>query len=96
MDTLRGHLLIAGASLWDPNFRRSVVLIGHHDDEGAVGVVLNQPLETTVEEAAPPLSALVPPGERQLFFNRDLRGDVKPSILSALMRSPRCWVRRLR
>ena len=28
MDTLRGHLLIAGASLWDPNFRRSVVLIG--------------------------------------------------------------------
>ena len=63
VDTLRGHLLIAGASLWDPNFRRSVVLIGHHDDEGAVGVVLNQPLETTVEEAAPPLSPLVPPGE---------------------------------
>jgi putative transcriptional regulator len=63
MDSLRGHLLIAGPSLWDPSFRRTVVLIGHHDEEGAVGVVLNRPLETTVEEAAPPLSPLVPPGE---------------------------------
>ncbi|MGH2640774.1 MAG: YqgE/AlgH family protein [Actinomycetota bacterium] len=63
MDSLRGHLLVSGPSLWDPNFRRTVVLIGHHDDEGAVGVVLNQPLEATVEEAAPPLSPLVPTGD---------------------------------
>lgn len=63
MDNLRGHLLIAGPSLWDPNFRRTVVLVGHHDEDGAVGVVLNRPLRTTVEEAAPPLSPLVPPGE---------------------------------
>lgn len=63
MDSLRGHLLVAGSNLWDPNFRRTVVLIGHHDDEGAVGVVLNQPLAATVEEAAPPLSPLVRPGE---------------------------------
>jgi putative transcriptional regulator len=63
MDSLRGHLLIAGPDLWDPNFRRTVVLIGHHDDVGGVGVVLNRPLETTVEEAVPPLSMLVAPGE---------------------------------
>jgi len=24
MDSLKGHLLIAGADLWDPNFRRTV------------------------------------------------------------------------
>ena len=54
MDSLQGHLPIAGSGLWDPNFRRTVVPIGHHDEDGAVGVVLNQPLETTVEEAAPP------------------------------------------
>ena len=41
MGTLTGQLLIAGASLFDPNFRRTVILIGHHDDAGAVGVVLN-------------------------------------------------------
>ena len=62
MDSLQGHLLIAGSGLWDPNFRRTVVLIGHHDDEGAVGVVLNQPLDTTVEEAAPPAVPARPPG----------------------------------
>jgi putative transcriptional regulator len=63
VESLRGHLLIAGSELWDPNFRRTVVLVGHHDDEGAVGVVLNRPLETTVAMAAPPLSSLVPDGE---------------------------------
>ena len=63
MESLRGQLLVSGAGLWDPNFRRTVVLIGHHDEDGAVGVVLNRPLEATVEEAAPPLSSLVPPGE---------------------------------
>jgi putative transcriptional regulator len=63
VNSLRGHLLVSGPGLWDPNFRRTVVLIGHHDDDGAVGVVLNQPLEATVEEAAPPLSTLVPSGE---------------------------------
>ena len=79
VDSLRGHLLIAGPSLWDPNFRRTVVLIGHHDDEGAVGVVLNRPLETTVEEAVPPLSPLVPPGE-QLFHG----GPVQPEAAVVL------------
>jgi putative transcriptional regulator len=67
VDSLRGHLLIAGSTLRDPNFRRTVVLIGHHDEEGAVGVVLNRESEVEVAEAAPPLAGLVEPGER-LFF----------------------------
>ena len=56
---LRGQLLIASPSLWDPNFRRAVVLVGHHDDEGALGVVLNRASEVSVREAAPPFAALV-------------------------------------
>jgi putative transcriptional regulator len=56
---LTGHLLLSNASLFDPNFRRTVVLIGHHDEDGAVGVVLNRPLGVRVEEAVPPLSDLV-------------------------------------
>jgi putative transcriptional regulator len=61
--SLTGKLLLSNAGLFDPNFRKTIVLVGHHDDEGAVGVVLNRALEVTVDEAVPPLSALVPPGE---------------------------------
>lgn len=59
MGALTGHLLISGPSLFDPNFRRTVILIGHHDDEGAVGVVLNRSLDVPVHEAVPALRDLV-------------------------------------
>src|SRR5438093_10534909 len=73
MDSLKGHLLIAGADLWDPNFRRTVVRIGHHDDEGAVGVVVTRAPGGPVSEAAPPLADLVAPGD-PLFIG----GPVQP------------------
>jgi putative transcriptional regulator len=73
MESLGGSLLIAGPALWDPNFRRAVVLIGHHDEEGAVGVVLNRATEVEVARAAPPLAELGEPGER-LFVG----GPVQP------------------
>jgi putative transcriptional regulator len=59
--SLRGRLLVASPSLFDPNFRRTVVLIAHHDEEGAVGIVLNRRSETPVSEAVPPLAELVEP-----------------------------------
>jgi putative transcriptional regulator len=77
--SLRGHLLISGASLVDPNFRRTVVLIGHHDEEGAVGVVLNRETEVPVEDAVPTLAPLVPPGEC-LFIG----GPVQPQAAVVL------------
>jgi putative transcriptional regulator len=60
---LGGKLLISNASLFDPNFRRTVVLVGHHDDDGAVGVILNRPTELAVDEAVPALAHLVTPGD---------------------------------
>jgi len=74
VENLRGHLLIAGPNLWDPNFRRTVVLVGHHTEDGAVGVVLNRALDVAVHEAVPPLAGLVEPGER-LY----LGGPVQPT-----------------
>ncbi|WP_374247797.1 YqgE/AlgH family protein [Thermomonas sp.] len=44
------HLLIALPSLRDPNFERSVTLICQHDDDGAMGVVVNRPSEYTIGE----------------------------------------------
>jgi putative transcriptional regulator len=58
VESLRGHLLIAGPGLVDPNFWRTVVLVGEHSDEGALGVVLNRSSETPVTEAVPELAAL--------------------------------------
>jgi putative transcriptional regulator len=50
---LSGQLLLASPTLADPNFARTVVLIGMHSDEGAVGVVLNRPSTVTIGEAVP-------------------------------------------
>ncbi len=41
---LVGSLLLAHPAMRDPNFRRSVVLLSAHGDDGAMGVVLNRPL----------------------------------------------------
>src|SRR6476659_6065696 len=54
-ESLRGKLLIAGPTLLDPNFARTVVLIAEHTDEGAMGLVLNRPAETLIDEAVPDL-----------------------------------------
>jgi putative transcriptional regulator len=51
VETRKGQLLIASRRLLDPNFARSVVLIVHHDEDGAMGLVLNRPLEVSVAEA---------------------------------------------
>ena len=50
MPSLAGHFLIASPHLADGNFYRSVVLIVKHDDEGAVGLVLNRPTGNTVRD----------------------------------------------
>jgi putative transcriptional regulator len=50
MKSLQGHLLVASPKLADPNFFHAVVLVVQHNDEGALGLVLNRPLQTTVRE----------------------------------------------
>lgn len=50
MDSLQGQFLIASPRLADANFARAVVLLIQHGEEGALGLVVNRPLETRVEE----------------------------------------------
>jgi len=50
MPSLKGQLLIAAPQLSDPNFSRTVVLMIEHTDDGAFGVVLNRPSDTTVQD----------------------------------------------
>jgi putative transcriptional regulator len=76
---LSGQLLVAGPGLFDPNFRRTVVLVGEHGEEGAMGVVLNRPTRVTVDEAVPALSELV--GSAELIH---VGGPVQPDAIVVL------------
>jgi putative transcriptional regulator len=79
MRSLRGQLLVAGPGLDDPNFRRTVVLLGEHGDDGAMGVVLNRPTELSVAEAVPPLAGLV--GDDEVVY---VGGPVQPRAVVVL------------
>ena len=62
-ESLAGRLLLASTTLQDPNFARTVVLVGLHSEDGALGLVLNRPSTTTVASAVPQLEELVDSGE---------------------------------
>ena len=51
MKSLKGHFLIASPSLTESNFRQSVVLMLQHDQNGALGVVINRTIDVTVKQA---------------------------------------------
>jgi putative transcriptional regulator len=76
VQSLSGQLLLASPTLMDPNFRRAVVLIGVHSEEGAMGVVLNRPSEVTVGEAVPALEQVLE--ERGPVY---VGGPVQPSSI---------------
>lgn len=74
-----GQLLIAHPNMLDPNFRRAVLFISAHDAaEGAMGVIINRPLDKQVSELVtdPTPEALAdvpvflggPVGTNQLMF----------------------------
>lgn len=79
--SLKGRLLIALPALQDPNFDRTIVFLLHHDEEGAVGVVLNRPTRLEVADALPQWGPSVasPP----VFF---VGGPVGPSSAICLAR----------
>ena len=84
LESLRGKLLVSSGGLYDPNFRHTVVLVGEHNAEGALGVVLNRALDLTVREAIPPLGDLVPTGEH-LFQGGPVQ-PTSPVLLAELRR----------
>lgn len=77
--SLAGSLLVAHPSMLDPNFRRAVLFISAHDStEGAMGVILNRPLDKQVADlvgesppaglADVPVFLGGPVGKNQLMF----------------------------
>jgi len=75
---LRGQLLIAAPQLVD-YFRRTVVLVLEHGEDGAMGLVLNRPTETEVADAVPALAELAGYGDVV-----HAGGPVEPAAVLAL------------
>ena len=46
----QGKLLLSEPFSQDPNFKRTVVLLATHNEEGSVGFVLNRPMELKLEQ----------------------------------------------
>ena len=79
MESLRGHLLLANGNLYDPNFRRTVVFMAEHNEEGAMGVVLNRPSDNRLSDV---IEAELPePLRLETLFGG---GPVQPAALSYL------------
>ena len=76
--SLRGKLIVASPALVDPNFARTVVLITEHNEEGAMGIVLNRPAEATVEQVLPDLVGIA--ADESLFVG----GPVQPDAIVLL------------
>jgi putative transcriptional regulator len=77
--SLAGSLLVAHPNMLDPNFRRTVLFISEHDPgEGALGVIINRPLDRQVADlvtetppeglADVPVFLGGPVGKNQLMF----------------------------
>jgi putative transcriptional regulator len=81
-DSLTGKLLVASLSLVDPNFFRTVVLVCMHDADGAMGLVLNRPIEhAPVGDHLPQFAPLAAPPP--VIFQG---GPVEPSSAIVLAR----------
>jgi putative transcriptional regulator len=77
-ESLSGKLLVASPSMPD-YFHRTVILVVEHSDQGAFGLVLNRPSETTVGEASPELTKLVG-GDHVIHVG----GPVQPNAVTAV------------
>ena len=50
LKSLKNHFLIAMPALTDPYFKQSVVYICEHDEQGAMGFIINYPVKLTLQE----------------------------------------------
>ncbi len=76
MESLQGHALVASPYLTDPNFLRSVVYLLRHDEDGAIGLILNRPMLTTVGELLAQLTGQSIDNQRPVFCGGPVDGPL--------------------
>lgn len=65
-----GKLLISEPFLNDPNFKRAVVLLAEHSQEGTIGFILNQPSNLLLKDLVPDLG-----GDYRIFIGGPVEMD---------------------
>lgn len=85
-----GRLLVAEPFLQDPNFRRGVILLCDHQDEGSFGFILNKPIEMGIND----LISSFPSFQSEVYYGGPVqtdtihylhtRGDILPNSIQVL------------
>lgn len=81
-DLAMGKLLVATGEVRGPYFMETVVLLLHYDEQGALGLVVNRPMEAVPKEVLPDLESLTS-YRGTLYWG----GPVRISSMRALLRS---------
>ena len=75
-----GMFLVARRKLNDPHFKKTVIFILRHDEEGTLGLIVNRPGRIRLSDA---VSGIKHPHPYRLYFG----GPVEPSLITLLLKS---------
>jgi putative transcriptional regulator len=91
MRPMRGSLLISSATLEDPNFARTLVLVLDSDEGGSLGVILNRPSERPVGDVLTSWRDLTTPPQ-VLFSGGPVEGNAAIAVAAlAGTERPEAW-----
>ena len=76
MESCEGQLLVASARLLDNNFVKTVILLVQHNDQGALGLVVNRPTSKTVKELWREVSDSPCKSERPTYLGGPVSGPL--------------------
>lgn len=77
--SLAGKLLVASPTLRAPEFTRTVIALLDHNDEGALGLIINRPGNASLLEVVPPVADIA--SAPAVVFSG---GPVEPQVAIAL------------
>ncbi|WP_448211055.1 YqgE/AlgH family protein [Colwellia sp. MEBiC06753] len=90
MDSLENQLLIAMPAMGDPYFSRTVTYICEHNDDGAMGLIINLPVNLTLNELLEQIDAHKP--KMPSLEQQVLTGGPVAQERGFVLHSPQdCW-----
>ena len=76
METLQGQFLVAPPGLTEPNFHRTIVLVLQHDENGALGLVLNRPTNSEIDNIWEVMTGTSLSNEGVLYIGGPVEGPI--------------------